>query len=237
MRRLIISLVLAVFAITALSAQDLDKILSDHYKASAQDKMSKITSTSMIGKSVAMGMETQMAIYQARPNNLRLEVNVMNSKIIQTYNGTTGWLYAPIMGVTEVREMTQDELKTILQQANMDSPLWDYKAKGNNIELTGTTEDGSAYMLKLTTAEADDMTICISKETSLISKVITIQMAQGMETEIEMDMKDYKTVKGIPVAHYMATKVGGQVMSTITFESVEFDKPLDSALFGKPVIE
>ena len=237
MRRLIISLVLAVFAITALSAQDLDKILSDHYKASAQDKMSKITSTSMIGKSVAMGMETQMAIYQARPNNLRLEVNVMNSKIIQTYNGTTGWLYAPIMGVAEVREMTQDELKTILQQANMDSPLWDYKAKGNNIELTGTTEDGSAYMLKLTTAEADDMTICISKETSLISKVITIQMAQGMETEIEMDMKDYKTVKGIPVAHYMATKVGGQVMSTITFESVEFDKPLDSALFGKPVIE
>jgi len=237
MRRLTISLVLSVLAITVLSAQDLDKILSDHYKASAQDKMSKITSTSMIGKSVAMGMETQMAIYQARPNNLRLEVNVMNSQIIQTYNGTTGWLYAPIMGVTEVRQMTQDELKTILQQANMDSPLWDYKAKGNNIELTGTTDDGSAYMLKLTTAEADDMTICISKETSLISKVISIQMSQGMETEIEMDMKDYKTVKGIPVAHYMATKVGGQVMSTITFESVEFDKPLDSALFGKPVIE
>jgi outer membrane lipoprotein-sorting protein len=237
MRRLTISLVLAVFAITALSAQDLDKILSDHYKASAQDKMAKITSTSMIGKSVAMGMETQMAIYQARPNNFRLEVSVMGSKIINTYNGTTGWLYAPIMGVTEVRQMTQDELKTVLQQANMDSPLWDYKAKGNNIELTGTTEDGSAYMLKLTTAEADEMTICISKETFLISKVITTQMAQGMETEIEMEMKDYKVVKGIPTAHYMATKMGGQVMSTITFESIEYNKTLDSALFGKPVIE
>ena len=236
MRRLTISFAIAIFAITALSAQDLDKILNDHYKASAQDKVSKITSTSMIGKSVAMGMETQMAIYQARPNSFRLEVNVMGSKIIHTYNGTTGWLYAPILGVAEVREMTQDELKTVLQQANMDSPLWDYKAKGNNIELTGTTEDGSSYMLKLTTAEADEMTICISKKTFLISKVITTQMAQGMETEIEMEFKDYKDVKGIPSSHYMATKVGGQVMSTTTFESIEYNKALDASLFEKPAI-
>lgn len=237
MRRLTLSFVITIFAFATLAAQDLDKILSDHYKASAQEKLSKVTSTTMIGKSVAMGMETKMAIYQARPNNFRLEVNVMDTKIINTFNGTTGWLYAPIMGVTEAREMTQDELKTVLQQSNMDSPLWDYKAKGNTIEMTGATEDGSAYMLKLTTAEADDMTICISKKTSLISKVISTQMAQGMETVIEMEFKDYKEVKGIPTAHYMATKMGGQVMSTTTFESIKYNEKLDPALFGKPVIE
>ncbi len=237
MRRLTLLFVIAAFAITALSAQDLDKILNDHYKASAQDKISKITSTTMIGKSIAMGMETKMAIYQARPNNLRLEVNVMDTKIIQTYNGTTGWLYAPIMGVTEAREMTQDELKTVLDQADMDSPLWDYKAKGKSLELLGTSDDGSAYKLKLSTSEGDVMTIFISKKTSLLSKIITTQMAQGMETEIEIELKDYKVVKGIPTAHYMATKMGGQVMSTTTFESIEYNKALDSALFEKPVVE
>ena len=237
MRRLTISLVLTVFAITALSAQDLDKILSDHYKASAQDKMSKITSTSMTGKSVAMGMETALSFHMSRPNNLRIEVNVAGTKIIQTYNGTTGWLYAPIMGVNEAREMTEDELKIVVNQANMDSPLWDYKTKGNNVELIGTTEDGAAHIMKLTTAAGDEMTICISKETSQISKVISVQMAQGMETEIEMEYKDYKVIKGIPTAHYMATKMGGQVVSTVTFESIEYNKALDSALFGKPVIE
>jgi outer membrane lipoprotein-sorting protein len=237
MRRLTLLFVIAAFAITALSAQDLDKILNDHYKASAQDKISKITSTTMIGKSVAMGMETEMAIYQARPNNLRLEVNVMDTKIIQTYNGTTGWLYAPIRGVTEAREMTHDELKTVLDQADMDSPLWDYKAKGKSLELLGTSDDGSAYKLKLSTSEGDVMTIFISKKTSLLSKIITTQMAQGMETEIEIELKDYKVVKGIPTAHYMAIKMGGQVMSTTTFESVEYNKALDSAIFEKPVIE
>ena len=237
MRRLTISFLIAVFAITALSAQDLDKILNDHYKASAQDKMSKITSTTMNGKLVVMGMETGVTIYQARPLKFRLEAEFMGSQMIQTYDGTTGWTYMPAMGVTEPTKMGTDELKGVLNQANMDSPLWDYKDKGNNVELLGASEDGSANIIKLTTAEGDEITVWISKETSLMSKVITIQMAQGMETEIETELKDYKVVDGIPTAHYMGSKMGGQVISAVTFESIEFNKTLDDSLFGKPVVE
>ena len=237
MRRLTISFLIAVFAITVLSAQDLDKILNDHYKASAQEKMSKITSTTMNGKLVVMGMETGVTIYQARPLKFRLEAEIMGSKMIQTYDGTTGWTYMPAMGVTEPTKMGTDELKGVLNQANMDSPLWDYKDKGNKVELLGASEDGSANIIKLTTAEGDEITVWISKETSLMSKVITIQMAQGMETEIETELKDYKVVDGIPTAHYMGSKMGGQVISAVTFESIEYNKTLDDSLFGMPVIE
>jgi len=236
MRRLTISFAIAIFAITALSAQDLDKILNDHYKASAQDKLSKITSVAMSGKLSAMGMETGIIIYQLRPSKLRVEADFMGSKMIQTYNGTTGWTYAPAMGVTEPREMGTDELKPILNQANMDSPLWDYKGKGNKVDLLGTSEDGAANKIKLTTAEGDEITIFLSKKTSLMTKVITTQMAQGMETEIEMEFKDYKDVKGIPTAHYLGSKMGGQVVSTVTFESIEYNKDLDASLFEKPAV-
>ena len=236
MRRLSISFAIAIFAITALSAQDLDKILNDHYKASAQDKLSKITSITMNGKIVAMGMETNISLYQARPSNFRMEMDFMGSQMITTYNGTTGWTYAPAMGVTEPREMGTEELKGVLNQANMDSPLWDYKGKGNKVELLGTSEDGSANKIKLTTAEGDIITIYISKKTSLMTKVITTQMTQGMETEIEMEFKDYKDVKGIPTAHYIGSKMGGQVISAVTFESIEYNKALDASLFEKPAI-
>lgn len=235
MRRLTISLAIAAIALS-LSAQDLDKILKDHYKASAQDKLSNITSITINGQLVAMGMETGITLYQARPNKLRVEAEFMGSTMIQTYNGTTGWTYAPAMGVTEPRQMGKDELKGVLNQANMDSPLWDYENKGNKLELLGSTEDGSAYKIKLSSAEIGEMTICISKETSLISKVITTQMAQGMETEIETELKDYKDIKGIPAAHYVTSKMGGQVVTTITFESIEYNKNLDDSLFEKPVI-
>jgi len=103
--------------------------------------------------------------------------------------------------------------------------------------LLGTSEDGSAYKIKLTKAEGDEMVILISKESSLMTKVITSQSVNGMDAEIEMEMKDYKTIKGIPVAHYMASKMSGQLFSTVTFESIEFNKALDSSLFGKPVVE
>ena len=83
----------------------------------------------------------------------------------------------------------------------------------------------------------DVMTFLISKETKLLSGMTINQLVQGSETEIHVSMKDYKTVKGIPVAHYMATSMAGQTVSTISIESIEYNKKLDSALFEKPVVE
>ena len=237
MRRITVFLAIAVIAISSVSAQDLSKILNDHYKASAQDKMSKITSATIKGNLSAMGMEMGLTLYQARPGKLRLEADLAGSKVIQTYNGTTGWTYAPAMGILQPQQLGAEELKSIVKQADMDSPLWDYKAKGNKVELLGSSDDGSAYKIKVTAAEGDQMTIFINKETSLISKMVSTQFANGMDMEIETEVKDYKNVKGIPVAHYLATKMGGQVVSTITFESVEYDQNLDASLFEKPVIE
>jgi len=237
MRRITVFLAIAVFAISSVSAQDLSKILNDHYKASAQDKMSKITSATIKGNISAMGMEMGLTLYQARPGKLRVEADLAGSKVIQTYNGTTGWTYAPAMGILQPQQLGAEELKSIVKQADMDSPLWDYKAKGNKVELLGSSDDGSAYKIKVTAAEGDQMTIFINKETSLISKMVSTQFANGMDMEIETEVKDYKNVKGIPVAHYLATKMGGQVVSTITFESVEYDQKLDASMFEKPVIE
>ena len=235
MRRLSISLVLAIFALSFLNAQDLDKILNDHYKASGQEKMSKITSTSIKGKIniAAMGMESPLTLFQARPNKLRIELLVAGTKMIQTFDGTKGWMYAPMLGITQAQEVGGDELKALVNQAQMDSPLWDYKAKGNNVELLGSSEDGSSHMLKLTTAGGDEMTFYIKKETSLIS--IIKMTASG--AEIATEMKDYKMVKGIPVAHYISTKMGGTTASTITFESVAYNETLDPAIFEKPVVQ
>ncbi len=235
MRRLSISIVLAIFAISILNAQDLDKILNDHYKASAQDKMSNITSIALKGNIniAAMGMESAISIYQARPNKLRIEILLAGSKLIQTYDGTNGWVYAPMMGITQPQEVGAEELKSLINQAQMDSPLWNYKAKGSTVVLIGDSEDGSSHLLKLTTAEGDALTFSISKETSLISKIKSFQGG----TEIETDIKQYKTIKGIPTAQYIATKMAGVTATTIAIESVEYDTNLDPALFEKPVLE
>ena len=236
MHKLTISFAIAAFAIS-LSAQDMDKILNDHYMASGQDKLAKISTISSTGKVVAMGMESPITMYQSRPGKLRTEMSIMGQKMIQTFNGTTGWIYAPAMGVTTPQEMGGDELKNLSMQTEINSPLWDYQSRGTKAELAGSSKDGSSHKVKITTAEGLEMTVFISKETSLISSILTSQVVNGMESEIEIKFKDYRQVKGIPAAHYMAVEMGGQPVSTFTFESIEYDKKLDAALFEKPVVQ
>lgn len=236
MRKLTISLAIAAFAIS-LSAQDLDKILSDHYKASGQEKLSQISTVVSTGKMVAMGMESPVTMYRSRPGKLRTEMSIMGQKMIQTFNGTTGWLYAPGMGITQPQELGKEELQGASIQTDINSPLWDYQARGSKAELAGSSADGSSHKVKITTADGNEMTILISKETSLISSILTNQVVNGMEGAIEIKLKDYKQVRGIPTVHYMAIEMGGQPITTFTFESIEYDRQLDAALFEKPALQ
>jgi outer membrane lipoprotein-sorting protein len=240
MRKLFYTLAIAAFATISLQAQNLDQILKDHFKAHGQDKIAKINtmvSTYKMAIAAAGGMEVSLTIYQARPDKVRAETDMMGSKSITTYNGTTGWMLAPAMGVTEPRQMSEEEITGAMQQAQFDSPLWNYQEKGNTLELLGSSDDGSAYVVKMIQKEGEPMTLLIDKKTSLITGFTSNQQMGGTETEVRVDMKDYKTVNGIPTPHYMATKVNGELMVTMTLESIEYNQDIDPALFEKPETE
>ncbi len=240
MRKLFFATAIAAFAAMSLQAQNLDQILKDHFKAHGQDKIADVNSMVTSYKMAivaAGGMEVTLTLYQARPNKMRAETEMMGTKSITTYNGTQGWMLAPAMGIPVPQEMGEDEIQGAMQQARFDSPLWNYKEQGNTLELLGSSDDGSAYVVKMTQKEGEPMTVLIDKKTYLITGITTNQLMGGSETEVQVTMKDYKTVKGIPTAHYMATKINGELMATMTLESIEYDKDIDPALFEKPETE
>lgn len=239
MRKLFIFISITAFALSSVQAQNLDQILKDHYKASGQEKMSKVKTiiTKGISTYAMAGIEAPFSLYQARPNMVRMQAEFQGSKIITTFNGTTGWMYAPAMGISQPQELGGEELKSVLDQANFESPLWNYKEKENTVELAGSSDDGSAHKVKLTKKDGESMTILIDKKSHLMTGMTSVQVMGGAEAEVEMTMKDYKSVKGIQTPYYMATKMDGEIMSTIVIESVEYDKAIDPALFEKPAVE
>jgi hypothetical protein len=183
------------------------------------------------------GIESAFTMYQARPNKLRMEADMQGSKLIQTYNGERGWRVAPAMGIDQAQELSEQELESIMGQAEFENPLWNYEEKGNTLELVGSSEDGKEDHLKLSRENGDVLNFFISKDSHLITTIKSTQTMGGAEQDIEIDMKDYKKVKGIPVAHYIATKIGGQIVYTITIEEVEYNQDMDPALFEKPEVE
>jgi len=239
MRKLFISIVLTAFALSSVQAQNLEQILKDHFKASGQEKMTKVQTVVTVGKMtyVTAGMETSVTMYQSRPNKVRMEAQILGSRVVTTYNGTTGWMYAPAMGIAEPKEMESAEVNAVLQQVSFDSHLWNYKEKGNTLELAGSSDDGSAHKLKMTQKDGEVMTILIDKKSHLMIGTITQQVMGTTETKLENTMKDYKAVKGIQTPYYSSTKVNGELMMTMVIESIEYDKKIDPALFEKPVPE
>jgi hypothetical protein len=236
MRKLFIFSAIIAFALSSVQAQNLDQILKDHYKASGQEKMTKINTMVTVGKMtyVTAGMESPVTIYQARPNKLRMEAQIMGSKVIQTYNGTTGWMFAPAMGIAVPQEMGDAEVKAVLSQVNFESRLWNYKEKGNTLELVGSSDDGSAHKVKMIQKDGEEMFILIDKNSLLITGIIVKQMMGTAEAELESTLKDYKAVKGIQTPYYTSTKIDGEIMMTMVLESVEYDKEIDPAMFEKP---
>lgn len=238
MRNLIIFTTFLLFS-SAIFAQDLESILEAHFKASEMEKLNKVETIITHGKNVnsAAGIETTFTIYQSRPHKIVIEAEYQGSKVLQTYNGETGWIYAPMMGISEPQEIKGNELETLLTQAEFEDPLWNYKEKGHTLELVSENVKNKAYQLRLTTSHAKIRDFFISSESYQISSYKTIQLMGGSETEIEVKMEDYKEVKQIPFARRLITKMNGQVVGTILIDKVEINKNIDPAKFEKPVAE
>lgn len=238
MRKFSLLVTVLLVSFTALQAQGLDEVLKKHYKASAQEKIEKVTSITTVGKNTisSMGIEMPFTLYQARPLKLRVESEFQGSKVIQTFNGKEGWTYAPGMGFTTPQPLNEEELKMVVKQGTFGSPLWKYEENGNKVSLEGSSDDGKNHKVKLISSAGDESIIMISKETGLIYSVNTVSNIQGTDIEVEVRMKDYKTVKGIPISHFVATSMMGETSMTMTITSVEFNKKLESTLFEKPVI-
>lgn len=239
MRTLLYSISILILTLPSIAAQDLEDILQAHYKAASQEKMQKVETIITTGKNIysMAGIESSFTMFQSRPNKIRIQGDFQGSEVIQTYNGKTGWMYAPMMGIPEPKEMLGEELETVVSQTEFESPLWNYEEKGNTLELIGESSDGTADQIQLTTGNGDIRHLFIDRKSHLITSFKTYQVMGGSETEIEVIISGYKGIKGIPVAHHVITKMNGQVVTTIQIEKVEFNKKIDPTLFEKPETE
>jgi outer membrane lipoprotein-sorting protein len=222
-----------------VDAQQLEEILQAHFKAAAQEKMEKIKTMITHGTNrYAMGgIESAFTIYQARPDKIRIESFFQGSGVIQTYNGQSGYMVAPSMGVKEPKLMTNNELKSILSQADFENPLWNAAKKGDKLELLEPGPDDSDDHVQMTTSSGEVFHFFIDRESHLISSIRSTQVLRGASTEITTVLKEYKSVRGIPVAFQIQTRMNGETVTTISIEKVEFNKKIDSTLFEKPVTD
>jgi outer membrane lipoprotein-sorting protein len=230
----------ALALVTApLSAATLEEVLDRHFEAiGGRDKIAAVQSARMTVKQVMGPQEVPATIQWRRPDKVRLEFTVQGMTGIQAYDGKTAWMVMPFLGKNDPEEMTGDDLKDIIEQADLiEGPLFNWKEKGHTLELVGedTVEGTPAWKLKLTRKNGDVSTIWLDKEAYVQIKSEGKRKRGDQELEVETSFGDYKEVGGLMFPHSIQSKPKGAPQgANISIQSIELNPTLDDGVFAMP---
>jgi outer membrane lipoprotein-sorting protein len=237
LRKALSGLVLAAVVTVPAAAQTVDEVIAKSFEArGGLDKLKAVQSIRMTGRMTMGPMDLPMVIETKRPASLRLDVTVQGTIAVQAYDGTTGWAISP-MGTGQPEVLPAEQAKVMADQADIEGPLVDYKAKGHQVELLGKEkiESGDAYKLKVTKKDGSIEYYFLDAESYLPVRVEGKRMVRGTEIEGEGTIGDYKEVGGFLWPHSIQNGAKGRAeKQTITIEKIEINPAIDDARFKMP---
>jgi hypothetical protein len=230
---------LAAGALTAQAPPTADEIIASYVKTiGGMEKLEAIKTLKKSGRyTTAGGTEFRLVEENKRPDMVRQEVVLQGMTGVTAWDGKAGWKIEPWQGKKDIEPLGEDELKQIIEDADFDGPLVDYKQKGNTVELVGmeAVEGTDAYKLKVTLKSGDVQYYFMDTDYFVPIKIEKTRMIRGAPRESEMAIGDYKEVGGVYFPHsYEQGPKGSANRAKIVYEKVEANVPLDDSLFRPP---
>jgi outer membrane lipoprotein-sorting protein len=242
MRKAIAALTLGLALAAPVAAQTVDEIITKNNAAKGGvDKLKAVKTVRMTGKiTLGPGIEAPIVLEFKRPKGMRMDITVQGMTVSQGYDGTKAWMLNPLQGSKTPQELAGEELKMTEEQADLDGPLVDYKAKGHTVELLGKekVEGADAFKLKVTMKNGTVRNIFIDAENFLEIKDESKRMIRGTEMETETIAGDYKEVAGIMFPHSMDSGAKGSAQrQKVVIDKIEVNVPVDDARFKMPEVK
>jgi hypothetical protein len=239
MRKVLFAIALLTFSTVCVSAQTADEIIAKYVKTiGGMEKIQAVKTLRRSGKVIAGGgFEIPVVEENKRPNMVRQDINIQGLVGTNAYDGKMGWKIAPWQGKKDAETMGEAELKDILDEADLDGPLINYKEKGNKVEYVGMDEvEGTdTFKLKVTMANGEQRFYYMDTDYYVPIKIDTKRIIRGNEVEIETVLGDYKEVAGwyLPWSLEIGAK-GSQFKQKLALEKVEPNVTLDDSRFSMP---
>lgn len=239
MRRILVLLAGAALLTVPLAAQTADDIIAKYVKTiGGMEKIQAVTSLRRTGRYVGGGgFEAGVVEESKRPNKVRQEFLLEGMTGVNAYDGKTGWKVEPWFGKKDAEPLSEDEMKEIVEEADFDQPLVNYREKGNKVEFVGLdqVEGTDAFKLKVTLASGDVRYYYMDTDYYVPIKIEMKRMIRGAEQEFETSLGDYKAVAGWYLPYSMETgRKGSDDRDKITFQKIDANVPIDDHRFEKP---
>ena len=243
--RLTIVSVASALAVSAVCAQDnpqptVDELVAKNVAAKGgAEALRALQSVRFTGKLLVNEGQIQLAYAETkkRPGEVRSEVTLQGMTAIQAYNGEQGWKVSPFQGRKDPEKMSADDTKSLMEEAEIDGPLVDWKAKGSTVEYLGTEDvDGTlAHKLKVVRKNGDVTFVYLDPDAFLEIRKTTQRVEQGAQVEVETDVGDYEKIAGVFLPFSIESgRKGDPDKQKIIIDKAEGNIPVDDAIFRFP---
>jgi len=235
----------ATILTTPVCAQDKSQMTVDELVAKnvaakgGADALRALQSVQFTGKLLVNQGQIQLAYVETkkRPGEVRSEATLQGMTAIQAYDGQQGWKVSPFQGRKDPEKMSADDTKSLLEEAEIDGPLVDWKAKGSTVEYLGTEDvDGtSAHKLKVVRKNGDVTFVYLDPDAFLEIRKTTQRVEQGAQVEVETDVGDYEKIAGVFLPFSIESgRKGDPDKQKIVIDKAEPNISVDDASFKFP---
>jgi hypothetical protein len=231
--------VMALLAPAAVSAQTVDEIVARHVAArGGREALASVRTLRMSGRATeGPGREAIVRREIARPGRIRTEFEFQGTTGVYAWDGSAGWRVSPLDGDFEPEPLPAEQAALAAEQADIEGPLVDWKAKGHRVELVGAEAlpGGRAHHLKVTLKSGAVREVWVDSATGLVVKTVSARIWRGREVSLETTFGDYREAGGVTFPRSIETGVPGHPRRlVIVVENVEVNPVLDDARFRMP---
>ena len=222
----------------AASAQTVDEVIVKNIQAhGGVDKLKAVRSIRTTAKFSQGSFRADFRQENKRADKVREEFIIQGLALVRAYDGKTGWRISPFGGRKDPELLSQDDLKSLVVDADIDGPLMEYKEKGHKAELVGhdSVEGTDCFKIKLNMKNGDVRYYYLDADSFLELKMEIQTTIRGALQESELYYGDYEEVNGIfyPFAVEQAQK-GSASRAQFSVEKIEQNIPLEDAHFSMP---
>jgi hypothetical protein len=244
--RFVISLVSVALVAPAVFAQDknaptVDELVSKNVEAKGgADALQALQSLRLSGKMLVNQGRIELAYLQTkkRPDEIRTEATLQGMTQIEAYDGKEGWRISPFQGRKDPEKMSADDVKSLMEDAEIDGPLVDWKAKESTVDYLGTEDvDATRAHKKKVVLKNGDMSIVYHDPDHFLEiRVVTQRTRHGAQEEVETDLGDYEKIGGVFIPTSIESgRKGGPDKQKIIIDKAEANVPVDDAVFHFPI--
>ena len=218
------------------SAQTAEELVAKNIAArGGMDKIKAIKSIRFTADFDDGGFKAVVGHESKRPDLLRTTFTLQGMTQVTAWDGSTGWTISPFQGKKDPELIGEDNLRGLVEDADFDGPLVDYKAKGNTLEYLGHDQvDGDdVYKLKVTLRNGDIFYYYLDPDTYLEILVEKQLFIRGSIRESATEYGSYKPVNGVmfPFSIAEGSKNDPDSRAKISIRKIEINMPVDDGDF------